>query len=152
VKSNGVSFPSHFPTLVLPRSGYLRVFSQPGLGRTPLTAVNQFRILPHVPDTVKGIEYKPPLKASLPDNFVEIILADGAIMAHPAVWVAIIVGSQASVIIDLLPGCAGRRSAESVATFTADQHALQQCRFDAEARDACSAPVVPVPGRRYLHL
>ncbi len=55
-------------------------------------------------------------------------------MAHPAVGVAIIVGSQASVIIDLLPGCASRRSVESVATFTADQHALQQCRFDGAPR------------------
>ena len=57
--------------------------------------MDQFRILQQLDDL-------------LPDDFIQVILADRSVMAHSSIDLAIIIRPQTAIIINLPFGCAGR--------------------------------------------
>ncbi len=64
----------------------------------------------------------------VPDDGVEVVGADRLVAADPAALVAVVVGAQAPVVVDLLVGGAGRGAVVAVAAARAGGQALQQRR------------------------
>jgi hypothetical protein len=63
-----------------------------------------------------------------PDDLVEVVGSDGFVVADPAAGVAVVVRTEAPVVVDGLVGGAGRGAVVGVAAARADSQALQQGR------------------------
>ena len=65
----------------------------------------------------------------VPDDRVGVVGADGLVLADPAALVAVVVGAEAAVVVDLLPGAGrGGGAVVAVAAGRAGGEALQQRR------------------------
>src|SRR5262249_54735584 len=62
----------------------------------------------------------------VPDDLVEVVCADGLVVADPAAFVAVVVGAEAPVVVDGLVGGAGGGAVVAVPAVGAGGQALQQ--------------------------
>jgi hypothetical protein len=89
----------------------------------------------------------------VPDDLAGVVGADGLVLADAPALVAVVVGAEAAVVVDLVSRGRGRGGAVvAVAAGRAGGDALQQGRdpLCSARRTACCRPAAAAPGRRSL--